>query len=100
MSRTGYTEKRRASRYRVSLPVELEQGSGETRDISESGMFFETDQPFALGQAIRFSVLLAHAIPGITFRLRGEGPIVRMERRDDKVGVAVALSAIRLEPYE
>ena len=93
-------ERRQALRYRVYLPVELENGSGGTRDISKSGVFFETDQPFALGQMVRFSVILAHAIPGTTFRLHGEGPIVRVERRNGKVGVAVALFAFRLEPYE
>ena len=95
-----YVERHQALRYRISLPVELENGSGGTRDISDSGVFFETDQPFAVGQAIRCSVMLAHAIPGTTFRLRGEGSIVRVEGRDGKVGVAVALSAVRLEPCE
>jgi len=96
----GYTEKRRASRYRVSLPVELEQGSGTTRDISQSGIFFETAQSFVRGQLIRFAVILAYAHPSAPFRLCGKGPVVRVEQRGDKVGVAVALSAIRLEPCE
>ena len=93
-------ERRQARRYRVSLTVDLENGSGETRDVSESGVFFETDQPFALGQMIRFSVMLAYAYPGTPFQLHCAGPIVRVEGRDGTVGVAVALSAIRLEPSE
>ena len=90
--------RRQARRYQVSLPVDLENGSGKTRDVSKSGMFFETDQPSAPGQVIRFPVMLAYACPGTTFRLRGEGSIVRVEGRDGNVGVAVALSAFRLEP--
>lgn len=90
-------ERRQASRYRVNLPVELEHGSGWTRDISESGVFFEAEQPFAIGQAIRFSVMLAYAYPGTPLQLHGEGSIVRVERHDGRVGVAIALSAVRFE---
>ena len=93
-------ERRQALCYRVSLPVELEHGSGETRDVSKSGVFFETDQPFTLGQMIRFSVMLAYAYRGTPLQLHCEGLIVRVEGRDGKVGVAVALSAFRLEPSE
>lgn len=93
-------ERRKTVRYRISLPVEMENGSGRTRDIGQSGVFFETDQPAVLGRVIPFSIMLAHACPGTPFRFRGEGPIVRIEERSSTTGVAAALSAIRLEPCE
>lgn len=95
-SRMHYMERRQALRYRVRLPIELEHESGRMRDISESGVFFETGQPFALGQAIQSSMMLA-AYPGTPLQLRGEGPVVRVEGRDGTMGVAVALSAVRVE---
>lgn len=87
-------------RYRMSLPVELENGSGRMRDISASGVFIETDQPADLRDVIRFSAMLTHAYPATPLQLLGEGPIVRVEGRDNTVGVAVALATVRLQPCE
>ena len=42
-------ERRQALRFPITLPVELERGTGITRDISTSGVFFETDQVFRAG---------------------------------------------------
>jgi PilZ domain len=64
-----FTDRRQARRYRVAVPVELEQGAGLTHDISASGVFFETDSSFPVGVTISFSLVLEHADPGGPVRL-------------------------------
>jgi hypothetical protein len=93
-------DKRRATRYQVALPVQLESGNGSTRDISTSGIFFETEESFSPGAEIRFSAVLEHAVPGGPVRLRCEGQIVRVERREGKVGVAATITSYQFEPLE
>lgn len=82
-------------RVSASLPVELGAATGVTRDFSASGIFFETDATFALGNEIRFSVELD--APGGKLMLRCQGSIVRLEPRENRVGVAVKITASRLE---
>jgi hypothetical protein len=38
----GFEERRRGQRFKLALPVQLNDGTGTTRDISTSGIFFET----------------------------------------------------------
>jgi hypothetical protein len=92
-----FTEGRQARRYRLALPVELEHGTGRTRDISSSGMFFVTDQFFTLGQPIRFTLLLEHVNPSHSPRVQGQGTVVRVEPQNGHQGVAVAFTEYRFE---
>src|SRR5712692_4130318 len=59
---TGVTERRQASRIRVVLPVDVmlpeqpeqsETRRGITRDVSASGMFYETEHVLPFGEQIR-----------------------------------------------
>jgi hypothetical protein len=88
-------DRRRATRYQVGLPVELQSGAGTTRDVSESGVFFETDQPLTVGSPISFSLILGHADPEGPFRLQCKGSIVRVEEAEGKVGVAARITSYR-----
>jgi hypothetical protein len=54
---------RQDRRLAVTLPVELPSGHGLPRDVSASGVFFETTHALSPGAAIRFSLLLEHADP-------------------------------------
>jgi len=92
-----FTERREAARLEVRLPMELERGNGWTRDVSASGVYFETDESFTPGAPIRFSLFLKHAFPS-PFRLECTGQIVRVERREGRVGVAAAITEYRLIP--
>jgi PilZ domain len=94
------TDRRQARRYRVAIPVELEHGTGLTRDISASGVFFETDLSCRLGTTLSFSVVLEHADPGGPWRLHCQGEVVRVEQRDGKVGVAVCFTSYRFDLLE
>jgi len=92
-----FTERREALRLEVRLPVKLEDGDGWTRDVSASGVYFETDESFTPGAPIRFSLLLEHVYLS-PFRLECKGEIVRVERHEGTLGVAAAITAYRLLP--
>jgi hypothetical protein len=92
------SDRRRAARFRIAIPVEVEGGTGTTQDVSLSGVFFETDQSFAPGEQINLVMVLERASPGRPVRLECEGRIVRVSRVDRRIGVAVAISAYKFGP--
>ncbi len=85
----------REERVRTAWPVHLDQGTGITRDVSASGVFFETDVNYAAGGEIAFLIELG--TPGGKFMLKCKGQIVRVEHRGGKVGVAAKFIESRLE---
>ena len=90
-------EGRREPRHRGKLPVELESGKGVTRDFSGSGVFFETEKSFSLGQSIEFTIVLEHIDPGHPIRLNCRGKIVRVEEKGQKIGVAASIQSYTFE---
>jgi hypothetical protein len=66
--------------------VHLGNGStGQTLDMSTCGVFFETEQSYALGESIRFSVILNEST------VQCQGTVVRVESREGAFGIAVEL---------
>ena len=95
MSQGG--ESRREERVRAALPVYLGDNlSGTTRDVSASGIFFETDASFAAGGSISFAIDID--APAGKMQLNCRGEIVRVERRETRVGVAVRILESSLRP--
>jgi hypothetical protein len=92
-----FTEGRQAQRYQLELMVELEHGTGRTRDISSSGMFFVTDQSFTPGQSIRFTLLVEHVDSSHLSRVQCQGVVVRVDSQNGHLGVAVAFTEYRFE---
>ena len=90
------SNKRREERVSTALPVDLGTATGITRDVSASGVFFETDATYALGNEISFAVELD--TPGGRMMLKCEGEIVRIEPRNARVGVAVKIVESTIEP--
>jgi hypothetical protein len=90
------TGQRREARIPAARPVELESGIGITQNVSASGVFFETDLDHAEGSKINFAIEL-DGPQGKKLMLRCYGEIVRVERRDGKVGVAAKIVASKLE---
>ena len=79
-------ERRRAARYRFVAHVRLEDGSmGQTVDMSTCGLFFETDRSYAVGETIRFSVILDEST------VQCQGRVVRVDQREGRFGIAVEL---------
>ena len=91
-------ERRQALRFPITLPVELERGTGITWNISTSGVLFETDQVFSTGALIRLTLVLEPTCQGIPTRLLCRGKIVRAKRHEEKAGVGVAFTSYRFEP--
>jgi len=105
MTASPSPDRRNGSRFPIELPVELDHGTGRTRDLGSSGVYFETQEPFVPGAPLRLIVLLERAAflvsEGATaspLRLECEGYVVRVERREGRLGVAAALSSSRLVP--
>ena len=80
---------RGAKRYQVTLPVRIGEGTGVTRDLSTSGVFYETEKLHHLGE----TVALAADFDACT--LQFEGSVVRVEQVNGHFGVAVALTSFR-----
>jgi hypothetical protein len=85
-------EPRREDRAFKRLPVKVlnDEHKGITRDMSPSGVFFETDKHYEIGSIITMTIDLENP-PGT--RLRCVGTIVRVEERGSKVGIAVHMKA-------
>lgn len=82
--------KRREERIHAALPVNLKTATGITRDVSASGIFFETTATLALGSAISFTV--EFDTPGGKMELKCQGEIVRTEQHGSQIGVAVKIT--------
>src|SRR5437899_12050811 len=95
------SERRRAPRYPIGLPIEVEAlGSAETRDVSTTGVFFETRQLLVPGAVIRFSLVFQHEESEPPLRLVCEGEVARVERRDERLGVAATITEFTFDPEE
>lgn len=81
------TEKRMGERLGAALRVKLGKLLGVTRDVSASGVFFETDAAYAVGGKVHFEINLD--TPWGKAVCDCNGRIVRVERRDGAIGIAV-----------
>lgn len=91
-------DRRRAWRYPANLGVSLDSGQGVSRDVSASGIYFETDAALAPGQTISFSFKLDNIYPDVQLDLHCKGKIVRVEQRGGQLGVAATIDAWSFEP--
>lgn len=89
------TTKRSPERVRVALPVQLETGKGLTRDISASGIYFETDVELVQGSPINLEVEFDSS--GGKLMLKAQGSVVRIEQLGGKIGVAVSITESVME---
>jgi hypothetical protein len=80
-------EHRRKARVAADLPVELDRTPGVMRDVSATGIFFETDAEYEVGNPI--DVKLSLDTPWGRVSVVCDGKIVRVESHEGRVGVAV-----------
>lgn len=85
-------EKRHEERFALEVPVMLENGMGTSRDFSNSGIYFVTDQPLAPGGTVKFSVKFEHIRRGKPIQLDCLGQVLRVEPADGRLGVAASIS--------
>ncbi len=94
--RTKRAYHRREKRVPAALPVQLGSAKGVTRDVSRSGAFFETDAKCKVGSPVHFAIRLETPWGPAHFDCRGR--IVRVERHDRTMGVAVQFSELSAPP--
>ena len=83
----------------MELLVELDHGTGSTRDVSVGGVFFVTLQRFSPGDPIELTLVLEHLDPDYhPVHLYCRGQVVRVEPNDGNMGVAVEITAYRVAP--
>src|ERR1700751_2450372 len=101
------TEKRRAKRFPMRLPVAVKLDPAknnkqvvETRDVSSSGVYFEFGGPLEVGTALEFLLPLPEPITKSSpVRIRGIGKIVRVEKAPPVPSGHVGVAAT-IERYE
>ena len=85
-------EKRASQRIRVEVPVYIGQEEAVTRDISWAGIYFLTDQAFAEGGGLNFSLDLTYTMPGKPIKLDCQGEVIRVEQHNGKFGIAAKIN--------
>ena len=96
--RTGEVRESARSQERVSttVPVKLEGGAkGVTRDVSPTGIFFETDEDMSNSSVIHFTLEFDNPSGKLLLKCRAE--IVRVEKGNGKIGVAAKIIESQLE---
>jgi len=86
----------REQRYSLKLPVDLNGTAATTRDVSRSGIFFETNATYRFSRTIDIGVELETPRGALLFLCRGN--VVRIEPHDYKVGVAAHILKSSVEP--
>lgn len=81
---------RRFERVPTQLPVSVTGQGGVTRDVSAAGVYFEVDAELAEGAEVAFDIAIESALGPAVLKCRGR--IVRTERSDGRLGVAVSFS--------
>ena len=94
-------ERRRAARHDVQLPVLMERGGGLTRDMSVSGIRFETSAfDLPVGHPFDFSVTIGRHETG-SWMLRCHGCVIRIESRGDHICVAAEIDRfLEIQPND
>jgi hypothetical protein len=95
-----FFERRQGLRYPIEFPVEVGQAAGRSRDISISGIYFETEGSFSPETQIELTLLWEPTLLGTPMRIKCKGQVVRVERHEGKLGVAIAIEAYGFEIAE
>ena len=82
-------DQRAAARFDTAMPVRMEDGAGQTHNISAQGIYFETDVEQRIGSLVNFTV--EYTLYGQKHRLLCEGKVIRVEPHGSRVGVAARL---------
>jgi len=83
--------KRREERFKFEAPVRMAKGMGISRDISNSTIYFLTEENLIPGSALSFSVKLDYAFPGKPVTMECRGQVLRVEAAGEKFGVAASI---------
>jgi hypothetical protein len=90
--------KRAADRFALQLPVELNGVLGLTRNISATGVYFESKADVVPGSAVKFIVDVD--VQGEKLKMVCKGEVVRVVHDNDVRGIAVKLGNSFFTPFE
>lgn len=88
---TSRLSRRAADRFSSELPVEINGTHGLTRNVSATGVYFETTVDKAPGSKVQFVVEVM--VKGELLKMVCSGEVVRVEHKVTTVGIAVKLSS-------
>ncbi len=90
------TDQRAAERFGVGLPYTLDGHQGHTRDLSATGLSFDSDVAYPVGAVVKLT--LRYALDGHNFPLPCEAEVVRVEPSGDRFTIAARLGSPFFEP--
>ena len=90
------SDQRAAVRFETRLPIRIDGAQGVARNISNTGIYFETDleQAPASGQLV--NVMVEYTVQGRKRQLACEGQVLRVTSKDEG---RVAVAARLLSPF-
>ncbi|HEV2340392.1 MAG TPA: PilZ domain-containing protein [Candidatus Acidoferrales bacterium] len=97
-------DRRTARRFHMALPLQVRymnngashEESAQTRDVSFRGVYFLTDTPVEAGSPLELVLTLPQQITlAGDVRIRCFGNVIRVEERENQLGVA-----LRIDRYE
>ena len=84
-------EQRSGDRFGIALPITMEDGTGETLDISETGILFETSAASQPQVGAKIALTLQYTMNGHDYHSHCEAEVVRVEQVGSRVNVATRL---------
>ena len=93
MKHAPIAEHREAVRFATELPVEMEGIPGFTRNVSDTGIYFETDALQEIGPVVSF--VMRYHLDGRLQERQCDARVVRVEAHGERVGIAARL----VEPF-
>ena len=93
-----HDEHRQAARFDTAIAVDVEGLAARTRNISATGVYFETDVDLPVGTPLNLNVQFTHG--GRKHWLACEGTVVRVTHGDGQHGVAARLLTPFFSPEE
>ena len=70
--------------------MEINRSPGVTRNISATGVYFETSEEPSPGSKVSFTIEVL--VNGETLKMVCSGEVVRVDHKEGKVGIAVKLA--------
>lgn len=80
---------RATDRFISELPMEINGSPGVTRNISATGVYFETSEEPASGAKVSFTIDVL--VNGESLKMVCSGEVVRVDHKEGAVGIAVKL---------
>lgn len=89
-----FSERRETKRHNIEVPVRFGRGTGVSRDISFSGIYFITQELLEAGEPLKLAFELEYAIPGKSLQLDCQGHVLRVENLGDRFGIAAKIDEV------